>query len=314
MMQNLLTKHHTCCALRFTALITSIALVTPCGYAQDPKNKNQPNPQTAPNVPNKKTEDTNPSEKIPRIFDRNSPEPEDDNPPPPKNAMVNFAMDPDRWIDVIYSQLGGSESTFEQFQRRRARISLNRIELICGLDESIREKVQATADLEIQRFKTEVLTLASQAPRNPTQEEYQAFYNRIHKLTQKYQPRMLNKSDPFLWQKVLSTNLSETQQAAIKTETEKRTEYRDQTIRLETVLRISRRLGLTSKQREKLLPYTQSQPESWKTLERAWQTLQAFPEKEKQNLLTNEQIAELKKPLETTDELQLVVRDFGEEW
>jgi hypothetical protein len=314
MMQKPLNKHRFWYVLLLSALCFSLALMTPRGYAQDPKNKNQPNPQTAPNVTNKKSEDTTPSEKIPRIFDRNTPEPEDETPPPPKNAMVNFTMDPDRWIDVIYSQLGGSESSFEQFQRRRARISLNRIELICGLDQSIREKVQATADLEIQRFKTEVLTLASQAPRNPTQEEYQEFYNRIHKLTQKYQPRMLNKTDPFLWQKVLSTNLSETQQSAIKTETEKRTEYRDQTTRLETVLRISRRLGLTSKQREKLLPYTQSQPESWKTLERAWQTLQSFPDKEKQNLFSNEQIAELKKPLETTDELQLVVREFGEEW
>ena len=33
-----------------------------------------------------------------------------------------------------------------------------------------------------------------------------------------------------------------------------------------------------------------------------------------QNILTNEQIQELKKALETTDDLQLVVREFGEEW
>ncbi len=295
---------HNSYAQRLLLIPISIALTAQFVPAQSPKSATPP---TEPTI-------SNTAEKIPRIFDRNPPEPEEEVQAPPKNAMVNFAMDPDRWIDVIYSQLGGSESTFEQFQRRRARIALNRIELICGLDEPLREKVQATADLEIQRFKTEVLTLASQAPRNPTQEEYQEFYNRIHKLTQKYQPRVLNQSQPSLWQKVLTSNLQDNQQSAIKKETDKRAEYREKTLRLETILRVSRRLGLTANQREKLEAYAQSQPENWKTFERAWQTLQSFPEKEKQNILTNEQIQELRKALETTDDLQLVVREFGEEW
>ena len=295
---------HNSYAQRLLLIPISIALTAQFVPAQSPKSATPP---TEPTI-------SNTAEKIPRIFDRNPPEPEEEVQAPPTTAMVNFAMDPDRWIDVIYSQLGGSESTFEQFQRRRARIALNRIELICGLDEPLREKVQATADLEIQRFKTEVLTLASQAPRNPTQEEYQEFYNRIHKLTQKYQPRVLNQSQPSLWQKVLTSNLQDSQQSAIKKETDKRAEYREKTLRLETILRVSRRLGLTANQREKLEAYAQSQPENWKTFERAWQTLQSFPEKEKQNILTNEQIQELRKALETTDDLQLVVREFGEEW
>jgi hypothetical protein len=255
------------------------------------------------------------TEKIPRAFDRNRPEPEEEVEAPKKNAMVNFAMDPDRWTDVIYSQLGGSEATFEQQQRRRVRSTINRIELICTIDEKIREKVQETAELEIQRFKTEVLALATQGPRNPTQEEYSEFYNKVFKLTERFrqqnQPNAARKMP--LWQKVLYSNLSDQNKEELEKDNRKRAEYRQQVVRLEVLLRISRRLGLTSKQREKLEPYTLSNTEAWKTLDQAWQTLQQFPEKEKREIFTPEQIQELKKPLEHSDDLQLVIREFGDD-
>lgn len=255
------------------------------------------------------------SEKIPRAFDRNRPEPEEEVEAPKKNAMVNFAMDPDRWADVIYSQLGGAEATFEQQQRRRVRSTLNRIELICTIDEQIREKVQATAELEIQRFKTEVLALAAQGPRNPTQDEYSEFYNKVFKLTERY--RMQNQPNGTrkmpLWQKVLFSNLSEQHKQELEKDNQKRAEYRQQIVRLEVLQRVSRRLGLSAKQRDKLEPYTLSNTEAWKTLEQAWATLQQFPEKEKRDIFTPEQIQELKKPLEQSDDLQLVIREFGDD-
>lgn len=254
-------------------------------------------------------------DKIPRAFDRNRPEPEEEVEAPKKNAMVNFAMDPDRWTDVIYSQLGGSEGTFDQQQRRRVRSTLNRIELICTVDEQIREKVQATAELEIQRFKTEVMALAAQGPRNPTQEEYSEFYNKVFKLTERYrqqnQPNNAKKMP--LWQKVLFSNLSQQHKDELEKDAQKRIEYRQQVVRLEVLQRISRRLGLTSKQREKLEPYLLSNTEAWKTLDQAWQTLQQFPEKEKKDIFTAEQMQELKKPLEQSDDLQLVIREFGDD-
>jgi len=255
-------------------------------------------------------------EKIPRAFDRNRPEPEEEVEAPKKNAMVNFAMDPDRWTDVIYSQLGGSEATFEQQQRRRVRSTINRIELICTVDEKIREKVQETAELEIQRFKTEVLALATQGPRNPTQEEYSEFYNKVFKLTERFrqqnQANAGRKTMP-LWQKVLYSNLSEQNKEDLEKDNRKRAEYRQQVVRLEVLLRVSRRLGLTSKQREKLEPYTLSNTEAWKTFDQAWLTLQQFPDKEKRDIFTPEQIQELKKPLEHSDDLQLVIREFGDD-
>lgn len=283
--------------------------------AQDPvvvlgdkpeKNSEKPDRSSGQNKP----------DKIPRAFDRNRPEPEEEPEAPKKNAMVNFAMDSDRWSDVIYSQLGGSEGTFEQQQRRRVRSTVNRIELICGIDEATREKVQATAELEIQRFKTEVMALAAQGPRNPTQEEYSEFYNKVFKLTERFrvQGQPPNTKKLPLWQKVLFSNLSEQHKQEIEKDNQKRAEYRQQVARIEVLMRISRRLGLTSKQREKLEPYTAANTEAWKSLDQAWQALQQFPEKEKREIFSPEQIQELKKPLEQSDDLQLVIRERGDDF
>ena len=289
--------------------------------AQDPvvvpgdkpeNNSEKPDRSSGQNKPDKPDK----ADKIPRAFDRNRPEPEEEPEAPKKNAMVNFAMDPDRWSDVIYSQLGGSEATFEQQQRRRVRSTVNRIELICGIDEATREKVQATAELEIQRFKTEVMALAAQGPRNPTQEEYSEFYNKVFKLTERFrvQGQPPNTKKLPLWQKVLFSNLSEQHKQEIEKDNQKRAEYRQQVARIEVLMRISRRLGLTSKQRDKLEPYTASNTEAWKSLDQAWQALQQFPEKEKREIFSPEQIQELKKPLEQSDDLQLVIRELGDDF
>ena len=292
--------------------------------AQDPvvvvgdkpeKNSEKPDRSSGQNKSDK-PDKADKTDKIPRAFDRNRPEPEEEPEVPKKNAMVNFAMDPDRWSDVIYSQLGGSEATFEQQQRRRVRSTVNRIELICGIDEATREKVQATAELEIQRFKTEVMALAAQGPRNPTQEEYSEFYNKVFKLTERFrvQGQPPNTKKLPLWQKVLFSNLSEQHKQEIEKDNQKRAEYRQQVARIEVLMRISRRLGLTSKQREKLEPYTASNTEAWKSLDQAWQALQQFPEKEKREIFSPEQIQELKKPLEQSDDLQLVIRELGDDF
>jgi hypothetical protein len=128
---------------------------------------------------------------------------------------------------------------------------------------------------------------------------------------QQNQPNNNSKKMP-LWQKVLFSNLNQLQKNDLEKDQQKRTEYRQQIVRLEVLQRVSRRLGLTSKQRDKLEPYLLSDTESWKTLDQAWQTLQQFPEKEKKDIFTLEQMQELKKPLEQTDDLQLVIREFGE--
>lgn len=219
-------------------------------------------------------------------------------------------MDRGRWIDMVYGQLGGNEATFDQAYRRRVRLALNRIELICGISDSLREKVQATAELESQRLKADILTLINDAPLRLTQKQYSDFYQRIWKLIQPYQSRMNqgnNQDNEALWRKVLKSQLDEKQQQQISEDAAKRTEYRENIQRLETVLKISRRLGLNRDQRNNLDKQSQTHPNNWQNLDMAWNTLQALPDSEKRSWFTPFQLEQLKKPLETTNDLQVVI-------
>jgi hypothetical protein len=70
--------------------------------------------------------------------------------------MMQFEMEPERWLEMAYGSLGGTRATFEQSLRRRVRKTLNRIEQLCGISEDMRIKVNATADLEFQRLDADI--------------------------------------------------------------------------------------------------------------------------------------------------------------
>ena len=249
--------------------------------------------------------------KIPRAIDRDREaieEPAEIEDKQGRNQLIE--MDRGRWIEMVYGQLGGNEATFDQTYRRRVRLALNRIELICGISESLREKVQATAELESQRLKADILTLVNDAPLRLTQKQYSDFYQRIWKLIQPYQSRMNqgnNQDNEALWRKVLASQLDDTQQKKITEDAAKRAAYREDIQRLETVLKITRRLGMSRDQRNNLEKQSQTHPNNWQNLDMAWNTLQALPDAEKRSWFTPIQLEQLKKPLETTNDLQVVI-------
>lgn len=249
--------------------------------------------------------------KIPRAFDRNPAEPEEE--PEVKRdrqPAMNFVMDEQRWAEQIYSSLGGSEAAFEQLHRRRVRLVLNRIELICGISETKREKVMASAELELQRVKSDIQALVSEAPKNPTQEEYQAFYQRIWSLIQAQQAgpwqNQRQNATPSLWKKVLQTQLTAEDDKQIKQDETDRSAFAQEVTRVEVLLQVSRRLGLTRSQREKLELYSQSTPLNWQSFPMAWSALQQFPVATLAEILTQEQMGQLKNPLETSDDLHVI--------
>ncbi|MFN9985502.1 MAG: hypothetical protein ACK52S_08100, partial [Pirellula sp.] len=249
--------------------------------------------------------------KIPRAIDRDREAVEDPAEIDDKQGGDRLIeMDRGRWIDMVYGQLGGNEATFDQNYRRRVRLALNRIDLICGISDTLREKVQATAELESQRLKADILTLINDAPTRLTQKQYSDFYQRIWKLIQPYQSRMNqgnNQDGEALWRKVLTSQLDDKQQQKITEDAAKRTAYREDVQRLETVLKITRRLGLSRDQRTNLDKQSQTHPNNWQNLDMAWNTLQALPDAEKRSWFTPFQLEQLKKPLETTNDLQVVI-------
>jgi hypothetical protein len=251
-----------------------------------------------------------------RLLDRE--EDVSDEPPEPKRAVVQnrFEMDERRWTEQIFAQLGGSEATFEQALRRRVRLFLNRVDLLIPPSEALREKVLATVELEIQRFKTDVQVLVSEAPENPTQEDYQNFYQRIWQLIQPYQAQPWvvdnNSQKTPLWKKVFQTQLTTEERAVLSAENADRKRFEADVKKLEVLLQVTRRLGLTATQRVKLEEYGKSLPSQWPNLDVAWQVLQQFPEKTKSELFTPYQIEQLKKPLDQSDDLQPILMMINE--
>jgi hypothetical protein len=252
--------------------------------------------------------------RIPNVWDRPREE-MDVEEARPQNAppWMNFAMDPERWTEMAYSSLGGSKAAFELLQRRRVRLALNRVDLICGLSDELRDKVQATAEFETMRLDATLASLISDAPRNPTQEQYRMFWNGIQKWIEPYRslgiaPAGQSVNRPrTLWQKVLQSHLSPAQQKALQVDEAKRNVMIRATHSLEVILRLSRRLGLTARQRVSLEAYGRANPDAWSSLEMAWATLQSFPEEEKRKLLRPAQIEQLRSNLETSNDLQAVM-------
>lgn len=253
--------------------------------------------------------------KIPNALNRNQPEAVED--PEPKRGgdppMMQFEMEPERWLEMAYGSLGGTRATFEQSLRRRVRKTLNRIEQLCGISEDLRIKVNATADLEFQRLDADITALVSEAPRRPTQQQYQDFYQKLWALISPFQqtaqwgPPGQENRNKALWEKVLHSNLSEDHQEIISNDQRQRSEYNNRVQRLETLLKVSRVLGLDSKQLGILEKIADANPAAWISLEASWTTLAAMPESQQREYFTETQRIRLSRPLEYTNDLQPVM-------
>lgn len=226
--------------------------------------------------------------------------------------LGNFAMDPERWNEMAYSYLGGSKAIFEQTMRKRIRRTMNRAELLCSIDESLREKVNATAEIELQRLDSEIAAAVSEAPKDPTQQEYQLFFQSLYNIVEPYAMEMHGQpnrsSKPKLWQKVFFSQLTSNQRIAMEEDEKKREAFRVQVRNLETVLKVARLLGLNHDQMARLENMARSQPNGWDSLDMAWSTLQAMPDAQLKELLTDVQRDRIRKPLEVTSDIQPVLQ------
>jgi hypothetical protein len=253
--------------------------------------------------------------KIPNALSRTVPDPDEDSVPKEKGDVLAmpFEMEPERWIEMAYGALGGTRANFEQAHRRKVRVTLNQIEKLVGLSDEVREKVKETAELEFQRLDADISALATNAPRRPSQEYYQNFYLKLSKIIEPYREMMpigfqVTQSRPkTLWEKVLGSNLSEEQLEIVMNDERQRAVCSNRTRRLETLLQVSRVLGLSSKQLKDLEGVADANPGAWISLEVAWTTLGAMPESQQKEYFTESQRIRLSRPLEYTNDLRPVM-------
>ncbi|MCU0709903.1 MAG: hypothetical protein MUF23_16600, partial [Pirellula sp.] len=107
--------------------------------------------------------------------------------------------------------------------------------------------------------------------------------------------------------KVLYSNLDVDQLEIVESDEKRRLEYRNQVQRLDTLLKVSRVLGLDSQQLQKLEAVANANPPGWTTLDMAWAQLQDMPANLQNEYLTQSQRERLKQPLEVTNDIQPVM-------
>jgi hypothetical protein len=152
--------------------------------------------------------------------------------------------------------------------------------------------------------------LVSDAPRRPTQQQYQEFYQKLWAAVEPYRNVAANQGEftlQHLWQKVLYSNLDVDQLEIVESDEKRRLEYRNQVQRLDTLLKVSRVLGLDSQQLQKLEAVANANPPGWTTLDMAWAQLQDMPANLQNEYLTQSQRERLKQPLEVTNDIQPVM-------
>ncbi len=253
-------------------------------------------------------------EKIPSVLNRPTDSDTTDEPAVQARAGVQdvlFARD--QLFDFAYQSLGGNKANFEQLFRRRVRLTLNRIDQLCSMSDGLKDKVLATAELERQRLDIDMASIVAEAPSRMTPQQFSAVNLKLQSILQRFQSKgsSVTVQMVFLWQKVLYSQLSSDQLKDVQTDEQNRNLFRQKTQRLETILKLSRRLGLTAVQRKRLETYGASYSGSFQEFESAWLHLQALPESEKREWFTNEQIEELSNDLEQSNEVRLLIIDGG---
>ena len=230
--------------------------------------------------------------------------PEDPEPDPDLGMDPFFEVDADFWTEAAYSMIGGSRAEVEQATRRQVRNTLNLIERLAGLSPELREKVSATAEHELRRLDADIAAIVSQASKHPNEDDYKATERKFLKISEPFQ-RMLGggardkKLQPqALWEKVLFSNLTEKQNEEFQKDQREKERYCDKIDRLETLLKVSRVLGLSSQQLKDFEAIADANPEAWTTLVTAWTTLSAMPVERQREHFTEAQRIRLTLPLE----------------
>lgn len=243
---------------------------------------------------------------------------EDPDPDPDLEMAEFFEMDVEGWTDSAYGVLGITRAEFEQLMRRRVRNTLNLIERLAGISPEVRDKVTATAELEIQRLDADIATLASQSPKRPGENDFLAFHRKISTLCQPFQQIVRGrardeKTGPkTLWEKVLVSNLSDHQKELFEKDQREKEEYCNKVDRLETLLQVSRVLGFSSQQSKNFEAIADANPDAWITLVTAWTTLSAMPEEQQREHFSEAQRMRLTQPLEySADPLDDPLDPFG---
>jgi hypothetical protein len=156
--------------------------------------------------------------------------------------------------EMLYGLLGGSRQAFRRLRREAIQRSIDRVDQVCKLNDSQKEKIDGSIEIDIARIESTITSLLSEIREDTPPDKKQAIYNSAwQQLRTMQQHDTLNQD--VLWKKVLHATLTSDQQKQLDDD-EKRVEAtRVRSGKYRLLLLVQRKVGLTTGERQSLLAF-----------------------------------------------------------
>ncbi|AMV33524.1 hypothetical protein VN12_15460 [Pirellula sp. SH-Sr6A] len=156
--------------------------------------------------------------------------------------------------EMLYGLLGGSRQAFRRLRREAIQRSIDRVDQVCKLNDSQKEKIDGSIEIDIARIESTITSLLSEIREDTPPEKKQAIYNNAWQRLRTMQQQDTLDQDA-LWKKVLHATLTAEQQKQLD-EDEKRVEAtRERSGKYRLLLLVQRKVGLTTPDRQRLLAF-----------------------------------------------------------
>lgn len=156
--------------------------------------------------------------------------------------------------EMLYGLLGGSRQAFRRLRREAIQRSIDRVDQVCKLNDSQKEKIDGSIEIDIARIESTITSLLSEIREDTPPEKKQAIYNNAWQRLRTMQQQDTLDQDA-LWKKVLHATLTAEQQKQLD-EDEKRVEAtRERSGKYRLLLLVQCKVGLTTPDRQRLLAF-----------------------------------------------------------
>lgn len=190
--------------------------------------------------------------------------------------------------EMLYGLLGGSRQAFRRLRRDAIQRSVDRVDQVCQLTPSQKEKIDGSIDIDIARIESKITSLLSEIRDDTTPEKKQAIYNSAWQSLRTMQ-QMDTLDQDALWKKVLHATLTTDQQKRLAEDELLIESRRERSSKYRLLLLAQRKVGLTSDERQKLLSFLlQPQNRSIETLSDFFETLKGLPATQRASILSDE--------------------------
>lgn len=190
--------------------------------------------------------------------------------------------------EMLYGLLGGSRQAFRRLRRDAIQRSVDRVDQVCELTPSQKEKIDGSIDIDIARIESKITSLLSEIRDDTAPEKKQSIYNNAWQTLRTMQ-QMDSLERDALWKKVLHATLTADQQKKLSDDELAVESRRARSSKLRLILLAQRKVGLTSDERQRLIPFLlDPQNQSIQTLSDFFEALKALPAAQRESLLSEE--------------------------